>query len=78
MSATCGREMRDDTECSMDEGHRGRCSSVTFVCDACGKARRGQPDVVATNPWDDVVEAQFCWFCQNVDQSRVREEGALA
>lgn len=41
---TCLRKLRDG-HCTMDKDHRGRCSTVTFVCDGCGKTRRGTPDV---------------------------------
>lgn len=62
----CERKMRTGS-CTMDKGHRGRCTTSSFVCDACGKSRRSQPAEQARNPWDGVIEAEFCWFCVNVN-----------
>lgn len=50
----------------LDEGHRGRCSSRAFYCDGCGKHRRSQPAATVRNPWDDVVEGEFCFMCVSV------------
>lgn len=61
----CNAQMRDG-RCAMDAGHKGRCTTVAFECDTCGKRRRGQPVAELRNPWDDVVEAVQCWFCQQV------------
>ena len=60
---TCLREMRTG-RCLMDKDHRGRCSTVVFCCDDCGKTRRGQPHVEVENPWDGVIEAQICFMCE--------------
>lgn len=53
-------------QCTMDEGHRGRHTTVSFYCDSCGQTRRGRPVGQARNPWDDVVEAEFCFMCMEV------------
>ena len=29
--------------CELPAGHRGRHTTVTFVCDGCGNTRRGTP-----------------------------------
>jgi hypothetical protein len=58
---TCMRQMRTGN-CMMDKDHRGRCSTVVFYCDACGKRRRGQPDQILRDS-DGVPDGQFCWFC---------------
>lgn len=60
--ATCAHPMRDG-RCTMDPGHRGRHTTVSFVCDGCDKARRGQPAAYALNQWDGVAEASFCFMC---------------
>jgi hypothetical protein len=62
----CERKMSTGT-CTMDKGHRGRCTTSSFVCDCCNKSRRGAPAERVINPWDRVVEAEVCWFCANVD-----------
>jgi hypothetical protein len=51
--------------CVMDKGHEGRCSSVTFYCDGCGKRRRGRPHRTAYDP-DGVPDAHFCFMCVEV------------
>lgn len=53
---TCGRPLRGGRYCTMDHNHRGKCSSVTFNCDSCGKQRRGSP---AYKDIDHVV----CFMC---------------
>lgn len=63
----CPHPIRNTT-CQLDEGHRGRHSTVTFYCDSCGQRRRGQPEASAYNPWDGLPEADFCWLCVNVLQ----------
>lgn len=50
-------------ECVLDRDHRGRCSTVGFYCDGCGKMRRGQPVAQARNQWDGIPEAEFCFLC---------------
>jgi hypothetical protein len=42
--------------CRLDKGHRGRCATVVFHCDLCGKGRRGSPAYQ-----DENVAA--CWMC---------------
>ncbi len=66
----CGRQMRTGT-CTMDQNHRGRCTTSSFVCDACNKSRRGEPAAKVVNPWDGVVEVEVCWFCENVEGSGI-------
>lgn len=73
--STCLREMRgwqapfryghktQHGYCLLDKGHKGRHSTVVFWCDACGKARRGEPAYRS----EDV---SVCWFCRNVDANR--------
>lgn len=39
----CGFPVRGGGVCSLDEGHRGLHTSRTYVCDSCGKRRRGAP-----------------------------------
>lgn len=41
--STCARRLRGGGRCALDPDHRGRCSSVAFCCDACGKTYRGSP-----------------------------------
>lgn len=65
MSYLCGRPLRTGP-CQMDEGHRGRHTTVAFYCDGCGKARRSQPVAHARNPWDGTAEASFCFMCVKV------------
>jgi hypothetical protein len=70
---TCLRKMRgwkagNEVQhgfCTMDKGHRGKCSTVTFYCDGCGKTRRGRPHRVY-----DEEEVQFCFMCMEVDNGR--------
>lgn len=61
-----GRPLRNGGYCLLDEDHRGRCSSVTFYCDGCGKYRRSQPVAQVRNEHDGVVEAQLCFMCEHV------------
>ena len=61
----CRIEMRDGT-CTMDPGHRGRHTTVSFYCDLCGKQRRGQPHHVITEMMSDGYrepQAQACFMC---------------
>lgn len=62
----CGHPMRDGP-CKMDEGHRGRHTTVAFYCDGCGKMRRGQP--VAAD-----ADVAICFFCMYVDTRKERHE----
>ena len=52
----CLRELRGGHKCLMDKDHRGRCTSVVFVCDVCSDTRRGQPH--GSNG-----EVQWCFLC---------------
>lgn len=61
---TCLRQLRTGL-CTMDKDHRGRCSTVTFNCDSCGKTRRGHYDSCARDS-DGEIDVVFCWFCTNV------------
>lgn len=73
---TCLREMRTG-KCLMDKGHRGRCSTVVFNCDCCGKTRRGRPHGESANPADGVVEIVWCFMCdrERLDSALVKEFG---
>lgn len=63
---TCLHQMRPWTVgsdhhhglCTLDYGHRGRHTTVSFYCDGCHKTRRGQP----AQRHEDAV---FCWMCVN-------------
>lgn len=52
---TCLHELRSGY-CTMDKGHKGRHSTVTFGCDGCGKTRRGQP-------YRSNEEVAMCFMC---------------
>lgn len=57
----------------MEPEHRGRCASVTFDCDGCGKTRRGSPSarrsiVLGDGTVDEVFE--FCFMCAVVEPSQ--------
>lgn len=57
----------------MESEHRGRCASVTFDCDGCGKTRRGSPSsqskvVLGDGTVDDVFD--FCFMCSVVEPSQ--------
>lgn len=67
----CGHKLRTGN-CKMDGGHKGRHSTVTFVCDVCGKTRRGQPIDVQDGRSGEVFG--LCFMC--VGAPRVREWGA--
>lgn len=65
-SKACGRLLRGGHSCALDRDHRGRCSSVAFRCECCGKTRRGRPHAVqefrlGDGTVDDVFE--FCFMC---------------
>lgn len=49
-------------KCTLDAGHKGRHSSVTWICDACGKKRRGS---VYAYSRDGEYEngLAFCFMC---------------
>ena len=72
VSKTCARPLRDGP-CKMEAGHRGRCSTAVFDCDACGKTRRGSPAshqhiVLGDGTVDDTF--QFCFMCSVVEPSQ--------
>lgn len=66
---TCLREMRTGL-CLMDKGHRGRCSTVVFWCDGCGKSRRGMPHAEVRNNFDGTVEVELCFMCTREERDR--------
>jgi hypothetical protein len=62
---TCEHPIRSGT-CQMDADHRGRHTTVTFVCEGCGKTRRGYPHatqevVLGDGSVDDIFN--FCFMC---------------
>lgn len=61
----CSRALKGDTTCAMDKDHRGRCSSVAFVCDLCGKRRRGQPKIYDVGEDDRFA---VCFMCDVVER----------
>ena len=44
--------------CKLDKWHPGRHATAVFVCDSCGKARRGSP-----YERDYGAELGFCFMC---------------
>ncbi len=61
----CEREMLTG-ECELDLGHRGRCSTVVFYCDSCGKMRRGYPHQAITQLMSDGDRehvGDICFMC---------------
>lgn len=61
----CERQMRDGL-CVLDLNHRGRCTTVGFYCDGCGRMRRGQPAAHATQLMSDGYHepvADICFMC---------------
>jgi hypothetical protein len=61
----CKREMQTGN-CVLDLNHRGRCTTVGFYCDSCGRMRRGQPHVHATQLMSDGYRepvADICFMC---------------
>lgn len=66
---TCLRPMRTGV-CLMSKGHRGRCSTVVFYCDACGKTRRGHAHIEVYNAYDECVEVEICFMCDLEHQNR--------
>lgn len=65
----CLSAMRDGP-CRLDKGHRGRCSTVAFYCDGCGKRRRGAP----RSANEDVA---FCFLCVDVANRLYWTKGVL-
>ena len=57
----CQRFLRSGN-CGLDLNHKGRCSTVVFYCDACGKMRRGHPAGQALD-LDGVPDVEFCFLC---------------
>jgi hypothetical protein len=57
---TCGRQLRSKRRCTKDKGHRGRCCSVTFYCDHCGKARESVPVAYGYEG------EKYCFMCVHV------------
>lgn len=53
--------------CVMDKGHRGRCTTVAYCCDACGQMRRGQPHRVVNDSNGD-PDVALCFMCVRVDR----------
>jgi hypothetical protein len=54
----------------MSLNHKGRCSTVTFRCAACGKIRRGAPAMErklypAETQTYGATDA-ICWFCWEI------------
>lgn len=56
----CQHQLRDG-QCAMDDGHRGRHTTVAFFCDGCGKMRRGSP--VAQDE-----HVTICFMCKRDDE----------
>ena len=64
------RPMRGGGYCTMDKDHKGRCSSVTFQCEGCGKTRRGRPEAThQVKLGDGTVDDSFdfCFMCVVVE-----------
>lgn len=63
MSA-CETQLRDG-QCEMDEGHRGRHTTVAHYCDVCGRMRRGQGYPIMQRQSDGYNEwvATMCFLC---------------
>lgn len=61
----CHRQLRNGP-CTMRRNHRGRCSTVTFYCDVCGKIRRGTGIAIRQRISYDETEhvADMCFLCQ--------------
>jgi hypothetical protein len=62
MSNLCQSPVRGGGTCTLDQDHRGHHSTVTYRCDGCGRARRGQPH--ATGPDGEHDNGlRFCFMC---------------
>lgn len=60
---SCGAPVRGGGTCTLDYGHHSKGhSTVTFVCDACGKARRGYPAAYGRDG-EYPQGLQFCFLC---------------
>jgi hypothetical protein len=59
----CHKELRGGWgTCQHDAGHKGRCSSVVFRCDCCGKTRRGTPTAWSRDG-EYVRGIAICFMC---------------
>lgn len=67
----CGEPLRDGP-CTLDPGHRGRHTTVSFFCDLCGKRRRGSaPYTVITQLMSDGYRepmADVCFMCAEIER----------
>lgn len=71
----CLRPMRGGA-CGLDQGHRGRCTTSVFYCDACHQHRPGRP---AAHDYDTNGDAStaFCFFCVRRPQRATWWDGVL-
>jgi hypothetical protein len=59
---TCGEPVRGGGTCTLTAGHTGYHSTVTYVCEGCGKTRRGRPHL--TTPDGEYRDGlRFCYPC---------------
>lgn len=58
----CGHRMRGGMRCNMDPDHRGRHSSVAWVCDGCGRRRRSAVHSHAPDG-EYPMGLHFCFMC---------------
>lgn len=61
------RPLRGGGLCRLNQGHKGRCSSRTFLCDGCGRILRGSPAATTPgggDPEDGTLE--YCFLCVEV------------
>lgn len=60
----CNARIRSypDSNCQLDPNHRGHHASRTYVCDGCGKVRRGFPKVYR-DAYGDALYAS-CFLCE--------------
>lgn len=56
----CSEPVRGGGDCTLDHGHGGHHSTVTYACDGCDKRRRGYPYQCDTY-YDDTL--RFCFLC---------------
>jgi hypothetical protein len=61
----CNHQCQSFGPCELEAGHKGRHSTEVFVCEACGKARRGKPaaEAVDGHP-DEGAYMKFCFMCE--------------
>lgn len=64
MRIKCDAPVRGGGNCTLDSGHRGYHSTVTFGCDGCDGTFRGQPHRRAPDgaPWENSF-LNFCFLC---------------